>query len=237
MTLLVLWDVDPTLVDFGDIGRITYAEAFSRATGRPFTMSFQFGGLTELAMTHTVLAHHGVEADAGLVTSMFDHLARAHRDRMEHLTELGRPLPGVAAVLEALAAKPGVRQTVLTGNMRAVGELKLSVSGLDRWLDLPIAAFGDDDLERADLLPRAWRNVAARYGESCAPERTVVIGDTVRDVEAALAHGAAIVAVASGQTTADALASAGAGVVLAGLDDTEAVLAAIGEAAAQPLCW
>jgi phosphoglycolate phosphatase-like HAD superfamily hydrolase len=225
--LLVLWDIDQTLLDFGGVGRAAYSDAFTRVTGRPFTMAFSFGGLTELAMMHAVLTHHGVEPEADLITTMFSHLAQAHRDRADYMAEHGTLLPGAGAALEALAAVPGVRQTVLTGNMQAVGELKIGLFGLDRWLDLSIGAFGDQDLERVDLLPRAWRNISRRYGESFTAAQTVVIGDTARDVEVAITHHAAVVAVATGSTTADALVASGARVVLPGLEDTQEVLAAI----------
>ena len=54
----------------------------------------------------------------------------------------------------------------------------------------------------------------------------------MRDVEAALTHGAAVVAVASGTTAAADLRAAGAQVVLDDLADTARMLAAIEEASA-----
>ena len=60
----------------------------------------------------------------------------------------------------------------------------------------------------------------------------MILGDTVRDVEAALTHGAAVVAVASGTTTGRGAARGGGAVVLDDLADTARVLAAIAEAAA-----
>ncbi|MFD0633009.1 HAD family hydrolase [Catenulispora yoronensis] len=62
------------------------------------------------------------------------------------------------------------------------------------------------------------------------PAQTIILGDTVRDVEAALTHGAAVVAVASGTTPAADLRAAGAEIVLDDLADTGAVLAAIRDA-------
>jgi phosphoglycolate phosphatase-like HAD superfamily hydrolase len=54
-----------------------------------------------------------------------------------------------------------------------------------------------------------------------------LLGDTLNDVAAALNSGARIVAVATGNDTADELAAAGADTVLADLSDTSAVLSAI----------
>jgi phosphoglycolate phosphatase len=55
----------------------------------------------------------------------------------------------------------------------------------------------------------------------------VIVGDSLRDVEAGRVGGARVVAVATGRTDADALQEAGADTVLADLSDTEAVLAAV----------
>lgn len=82
------------------------------------------------------------------------------------------------------------------------------------------------------MVPHAWGRAEAAYGETNSPAHTVVLGDTVLDVKAALAHGAAMVAVASGTTSAADPRDAGADVVLDDLADTARVLEAIGKASA-----
>ena len=88
--------------------------------------------------------------------------------------------------------------------------MKLRVFGLDGWIDFEIGAYGDDEFDRSALVPLAWRRTLEHRGESYGGTRTVIIGDTVRDVQAALAHGTGIVAVASGHTSAEELRDAGA---------------------------
>src|SRR4051794_25375137 len=127
----------------------------------------------------------------------------------------------------ARAIGDGTRQSVLTGNVRSVAEMKLRAFDLHTWVDFGIGAYGDDEFERNALIPHAWRRTEARHGQTYSPAQTVILGDTVRDVEAALAHNAAIVAVASGTTSAESLRAAGAEVVLSDLADTTAVLTAI----------
>jgi phosphoglycolate phosphatase-like HAD superfamily hydrolase len=65
------------------------------------------------------------------------------------------------------------------------------------------------------------------YGTDFSGRRTVLIGDTPLDVEAALATGAQVVGVATGSFTAAELAAAGAEVILPDLTDTARVLAAV----------
>ena len=118
-------------------------------------------------------------------------------------------------------------QSVLTGNVRPMAEMKLGALGLDGHLDLEAGAYGESHEVRAELVHMARDNAARRYGTDFSGPATVLVGDTPLDVAAALETGARAVAVATGGTTAAALAESGAHAVLPDLTDTPAVLAAI----------
>jgi phosphoglycolate phosphatase-like HAD superfamily hydrolase len=123
-----------------------------------------------------------------------------------------------------------IHQSVLTGNIRSVAEVKLAALGLREWLDLCIGAYGDDHEDRTELVHVARRRAAAVHGRSAAEfdgAATVVIGDTPLDIAAALGAGARAVGVATGSYSADDLAMAGADTVLPDLTDTAAVLRAL----------
>ena len=123
-----------------------------------------------------------------------------------------------------------IHQSVLTGNIRSVAEVKLAALGLREWLDLCIGAYGDDHEDRTELVHVARRRAAAVHGRSAAEfggTATVVIGDTPLDIAAALAAGARAVGVATGSYSADDLALAGADAVLPDLTDTAEVLRAL----------
>ena len=76
---------------------------------------------------------------------------------------------------------------------------------------------------------RSAARAAAGLSEHVQADHVVVIGDTPRDVACAHAHGARVIAVATGQDTSDALAQAGADVVFDDFNETEAVLRALAE--------
>jgi phosphoglycolate phosphatase-like HAD superfamily hydrolase len=121
-------------------------------------------------------------------------------------------------------------QSVLTGNVRTLAEVKLSAVGLRHPLDLCIGAYGDDHEVRAELVHLARRRASAVHGRPPSDfggQATVVVGDTPLDILAALAAGARAVGVATGDCPAAALLEAGAHAVLADLTNTAAVLSAL----------
>jgi phosphoglycolate phosphatase len=118
-------------------------------------------------------------------------------------------------------------QSLLTGNVRPMAEVKLAPLGLTEQLDLDVGAYGNEHEVRAELVHLARLRASLAYGRDFGGEATVIIGDTPHDVEAALVAGARAIAVATGFFPIDELAAAGAHTVLPDLSDTDAVIAAI----------
>jgi phosphoglycolate phosphatase len=146
------------------------------------------------------------------------------------VAERARALPGAAEAMAALARLGdghGVVQSLLTGNIRPLAEVKLGPLGLTEHLDLDTGAYGSTHEVRAELVHLARRNASRAYRADFGGEATVIVGDTPLDVEAALATGARAVGVATGGFTVGELAAAGAHAVLPDLADTDLVVAAI----------
>jgi phosphoglycolate phosphatase-like HAD superfamily hydrolase len=123
-----------------------------------------------------------------------------------------------------------VYQSVLTGNVRPLAEVKLAAIGLRHPLDLCIGAYGDDHEDRTQLIHLARRRACAVYGNASSDfsgTATIVVGDTPLDIEAALAANARTVGVATGGYSAKTLQEAGAHAVLTDLSNTAAVLTAL----------
>jgi phosphoglycolate phosphatase-like HAD superfamily hydrolase len=227
--LLVLWDVDFTLVDTRGVGTALYRLAFAELFGRdlPETISkVNMGGRTDRAIALDVLALAEIADPAAEVRGFEAALARLAPGVAEMVLDVGRALPGTNIAIEALA-KAGVRQSLLTGNVKAVAEVKLTPFGLTEHLDLDVGAYGDESAVRADLVYLARDRARQAYGTDFSGEATVLVGDTPLDVEAALAAGARAVGVATGRPSFESLQAAGAHAVLADLTDTDQVLAAV----------
>ncbi|MGW4895647.1 HAD family hydrolase [Kitasatospora sp. NPDC004240] len=221
--ILLLWDIDGTLIDDGAVGRTVYPPAFERLTGRPACHRVTTDGRTEPAVMDELFARHGVPAvePHRVAAELADQLRR----RTTELRTAGRVLPGALDALRALRARPEVTQSVLTGNIRANALLKLRLFGLAEFTDLRCGAYGDDARGRAALVAVARRRAAAVHRR--APGDIVLIGDTPHDVRAGRAGGARVIAVASGTSGEEVLRAAGADVVLADLRDTAAVIDAV----------
>jgi phosphoglycolate phosphatase-like HAD superfamily hydrolase len=222
--LLVLWDVDYTLLDARGLGTRLYEIVFKQLFGRQLPAVAPKAGRTDRAIVLDTLALAAVPDPGAHV----DRFLAALADQVAEVdgTARVRPLPGACAAIAALA-KAGLRQSVLTGNVRPLAVLKLGAAGLDEHLDLAVGAYGEVHEVRAELVPVARAAAARTYGTDFAGPATVLVGDTPLDVAAALATGARAVGVATGSFPAAALTAAGAHVVLPDLTDTDQVLAAV----------
>ncbi len=233
---LVLWDIDYTLINAGGLSRDLYGVVFAELFGRELPEVAPMAGRTDRAIIMDTLRGAGIGEPGRHVDAFIRGLTVQAPLFGERVRAGGQVLPGAAealAAIAAIAATGGRRgggpvvQSVLTGNIRPLAEVKLGALGLAGHLDLDAGAYGDAHEERAELVLLARRAAAAAYQADFGGEATVVIGDTPFDVAAALACGARAVAVATGGFTAGQLAAAGPHALLPGLSDTEGVLAAI----------
>ena len=223
--LLVLWDIDHTLVSITGVGREIYARVFEQVTGQPLVHLAEMAGRTEQSIVRDTLLLNGMEPGTSFEAfyTALEEVARSLEGRMR---ESGRVLPGVREALTAFRAD-GAVQSLVTGNLPALAALKLEAFGLDGFVDLEIGGYGDDDSDRAVLVRLALERAEAKYGNGFKAEHAVVIGDTPHDVRGALDNGALAVGVATGSSDVAQLAAAGADVVLPDLRDLAALHEAV----------
>ncbi|HEY1822562.1 MAG TPA: HAD hydrolase-like protein [Trebonia sp.] len=236
--VLVLWDIDGTLLNAGGVGRDLYDVVFLQLFGRSLSSYAPMAGRTDRAIILETLGLAGVAEPHRYVDPFIAGLG-AHAPLMRSaMASRGQALPGAAAALALVGGH--AYQSVLTGNIRTLAEVKLAALGLRDGLDLCIGAYGDDHEDRAELVRLARRRASAAHGRSpsssftaasaiagpaaFAGSSTVIVGDTPLDIAAALSAGARAVGVATGSYSADDLIAAGAHAVLPSLADTPQVL-------------
>jgi phosphoglycolate phosphatase-like HAD superfamily hydrolase len=223
---IVLFDVDGTLVLTGRAGLRGMTSAFSRLYGSPGALA----GIPVAGRTDRAIVSDALRA-AGLAVTPEEILRLRDAYIADLQVEMGRPvadfsgvLPGVTALLEELEALPGVSVGLLTGNFEAGARIKLG--HFDLWDRFPYGAFGDDHDDRTALVPVALARARAAGIAETPADRVVVVGDTPLDIACARAHGARVVAVATGSYSSDDLRAAGADVVVETLVDARALLSA-----------
>jgi phosphoglycolate phosphatase len=221
---LVLWDVDHTLVDAGGLSGYCYGLVFRRRYGRELENRAPMQGRTDRAIVADTLRRNGILDSNGEVEAFRVGLEAVLREGPSLVREHGRALTGAAQALAALADQPYLVQSLLTGNVRPYAEAKVRPFGLHAYLDLDSGAYGWEHRVRSELVRVARVAAGRRHGADFSGLATVLVGDTPLDVEAALATGAAIVAVASGNYGVDELWEAGAHAVLPDLGDTDHVV-------------
>jgi len=104
---------------------------------------------------------------------------------------------------------------VAAGNTPTVAHRKLHALGLAHLVDLDVGGYGTDSPHRPELVKHAIKRATQRHG--MAPERVIVVGDTPWDIEAARAHGAIAVGLATGAFSEEEPHEVGAALCLAGL--------------------
>lgn len=222
---LVLFDVDGTLLLSGGAGARAMQEAGKRVVGPHFTLeTVAFAGRLDPLIWGDGARRAGVAGDDGLHV----RFRAAYREALERRLETERCahlLPGVAALLGRLRREPGVSLGLVTGNYPETGRLKLEAAGLDP-ATFAFPVWGVDGPTRRDLPRVARERYAAVRGTEIPPERVVVVGDTVHDVDCAHANGCRALAVASGPAyTLDDLRATDPDLLVEDLRDTEALVA------------
>ena len=212
--MLLLFDIDGTLVAgatkahsealhaaLRDVHRVDPARA--RHTISP-------AGRTDGDIARAILLDAGVSAEriddrAGDVREACcrEYSRRCPRDLSD------RVLRGVRELLEWLSARDHAKLSLVTGNYEPVARLKLARAGLGTYFPAGQGAFGSDAEDRA-ALPRLARLRAGTGGVPYPRERTIVIGDTPRDIACAGADGLRCIAVATGPYDVSELSAADA---------------------------
>jgi phosphoglycolate phosphatase len=220
--VLCLFDIDGTLLLKASAA---HAQAVIEAMGEVYGLAgrpdgpLQAAGRTDLEIARQLALLGGVSAERfddgrdDFRAAASEAYARLVPDDLS-----AHVAPGIVEVLEALAARDGMRLAVLTGNLEPIAHLKLARAGLGRFFERGQGGFGSDHEDRTEL-PAIARARAGGYPRA----DTVIIGDTPRDIACARADGVRCVAVATGPYSAAELD--GADVVLESAHDLLDVLA------------
>ncbi len=209
--MLVLFDIDGTLLLKA---AAAHADALRATLKRvwhvrdPSAVRVDTAGRTDCEIARLMLLQLGVSADridGGMLD--FKHVCALEYERRVPDDLSAHVAPGVRELLAGLAERGDTTLALVTGNLQPVARLKLAAAGLDGFFPHGQGGFGSDSEDRSEL-PAIARQRAGRDGRPYPRERTVVVGDTPRDIACARADGVRCVPVATGPYRAHELGDA-----------------------------
>jgi phosphoglycolate phosphatase-like HAD superfamily hydrolase len=188
-----LWDIDGTLVDSNYHHAIAWQRALRRA-----------GVEVLIADIHRSIGlggDHMIERHAaGVDAPLEDWWHEEFRPLMPEL----RPTPGGAALIAHLAQSGATNVYASSGNADDVDTLR-AIIGADRWIS---AAVNANEIASSKPAPDILQLAMRRAGGD--PGRTILIGDSTWDVQAANAARLPCIALTCGGISAAELTAAGA---------------------------
>lgn len=219
---LLLFDVDGTLLRANGGGRTAVERAISKLTGQEVsTEEVAFSGRTDPSIFRDVLRTNDLPARDD---ALLDDALRAYVDAAQNTIRPSNVdrLPGTARLLSLLARRTDVFLGLVTGNVEPIAYHKLQTVQLDEYFS--VGAFGSDHENRSQLPELAAHRAAEHVGRPFPLDQTVVIGDTVHDIECAQAAGAEAVAVCTGRPDRSELASAAPNLLIENFSNPEATV-------------
>jgi phosphoglycolate phosphatase len=214
--VVVLFDVDETLVHTGGSGARSWDAAFRKIYGIPADIGeHSSAGETDPQVARAtfkgVLGRHPTVGElANLYAQYLLHLADDILVSKQY-----RVLAGAKQTLVRLE-EAGVLLGLVSGAMEGAARTKLIPGNLNRFFIF--GAYGSDSPDRAELTRIAIEKAKGLHDRLTSTE-VYVVGDTPLDIEATKAAGAVSVGVASGHYSADELATAGSDHVLESLEE------------------
>lgn len=225
----VLFDIDGTLLGTGGAGQHAFYETFREDFGITDPVDgVAFAGRSDRAIALDLMVLNSIEPSE----ENWQRFRDSYTSRLSHALEVneGRVLPGVEELLAEVAGISHVAIGLLTGNLQAGAEQKLSHYGLGN--HFAFGGFGDHHTNRNDIagaaLEAAQQHVEASHeGTPTKVSGAMVIGDTEHDITCAHSIGAFAVGVTTGNTSREELAAVGADLVLDDLTQPDQLLATI----------
>jgi len=195
---VLLFDIDGTLLDAGDIDRLCCQRALEDVLGYSVpNTGVEMDGKTYWRIAKELLVHAGLEQDQieekthNLLDAITCHIAAAAPSAVMHL------LPGVRSLLDHLKKDSRYILGLVTGNIHEMVVPKLEAVGIDPGL-FTFGAFGDDHIDRNVLPELALNRINQMLGVHVPPERALIIGDTPHDIACAHYAGVRVLSVATG---------------------------------------
>lgn len=223
MKYLILFDIDGTILTFRQYhSREIFAKMLKEIFGKdvPLSIMPNFSGMTDLQILKDIASKIHLDDDE-LMSKLPEVWCTICNDFKQYCTpEYMRLLPNVNEIIETLASNPNITLGLQTGNFIENAYIKLEAFDLAKYF--PFGAFGSDHDDRNQLPLLAIERANKFIGSLSFSEiNTLVIGDSYRDIESAKSNNLPVLAVATGNFSADELLNYEPDAVLENFNDIE----------------
>lgn len=219
---LVLFDIDGTLLySKNPVLRRRFTHAVQEIHGKTVETEWEY---MEGSIDNTILRRLMTKAEVS-EKDIEQSLSHAHEKAFEyfemHVTEdyAASILPGAKELLETLFAQ--IHLGVLTGNYEKTAMKKLSLVGLDSYIDFGM--FGHEAEDRNALAFAVFDKAKNHFGKTFSADHIIFVGDTPKDIACARGIDAHIISVATGKYTQEELAPHKPDLLVSSLEDLRVV--------------
>jgi len=232
--LLILIDLDGTLVSCGLIPRQALTNALFQHTGKMVEFGYsQLAGLTDPLIIDGALERLAVpesqwnELNPRILKTYLNILAECYPRATDQIL-----YTGVVELLDYLH-DCGLRVGLISGNSQRGAGIKLKPFNLKQYFSFGV--FGSDHAERDNLPLIALRKVSRKFNEKYVPDRVVIIGDTVRDVQCARRNGMRSIVVIRREDQRQAILSENPDLIVNNFEDLQPIQLYLQQLLIQPL--
>lgn len=213
---LIVFDMDGTLIDTHGLIAEHMATAFS-SNGLPEPTPADVRQIIGLSLP-VAISRLANSADAVVVDRLVDSYKTAYRESLEHHTDREPLFPGAREALDRLRNSPATLLGIATGK---------GLSGVHRILGNHGLTSHFVTLQTPDhnpSKPDPGMLLRAMAETGMGPNETIMVGDTVFDIELAVNAGCQSVGVTWGYHDPGDLVRAGAGAMIDSYDELDAAL-------------
>lgn len=199
--MILLWDIDGTLLDTGGSGVNSLTAAIHKHTGLKVDfLRESFSGLTDYEIVNKLISEAG-----GYNPNQceVEEILETHINSFEIILKSNpaKQIDGVIDKLKEITLLSGIHQGILTGNCLAGANAKLTSAKLEKF-------FEESSIFTADFRNDSRVKIADYARSSLSSEEEIIlIGDTPNDIFAARENGMGVISLPTGTFAYDQLQS------------------------------
>lgn len=220
MNNLLIWDIDGTLIQSRRVGKRAMDRTFLELYGVENAFSnVDMAGRLDSLILRDAFKLHGIEDES--CEAFFDRYCIYLKEEVESQA-CPFAVAGVPELLTVLQSKSNFYNILGTGNIEKGARIKLANDDLNKFL--ATGGFGDEPLERWQVIEKAIANACSFFNTDFEKYRIYVIGDTQKDIECGKKLGTKTIGIAKGPYSTGELKDFGADFAFDDLTDIQSFI-------------